>query len=238
MSQPFHIAIDGPVAAGCSTVARLVAERLGFLYIDTGAMYRAAALLALRNQVDLNHESAVVQLIRQSKLELRRPTKQEMDGRLITVLLDGEDISWQIRTNEVSRSSAVVSQHPQVRQVLVKTQQHIAHSQNVIMEGRDIGINVLPQADLKIFLTASEVVRTKRHHLQALSSGRDVSFEYINQELVKRDRRDMNRKTDPLRQADDAMLIDSSDLSIDQIVNLIQARVKARRGELEEVRSG
>lgn len=224
-NKPFQVAIDGPVAAGKGTVARLVAQRLGFLYIDTGAMYRAAALLALRSDASLQDESAVVSLIEAANLEMRAPNETEQDGRPMTLLLNGEDISWAIRTEEVSQGSSKVAVHPQVRAALVKKQQKIAAAQPVVMEGRDITYRVLPDAEIKIFLTANDTVRAKRRHFQLQTKGVDVSFATVHQDLIERDKRDMTRDADPLQQVPDAWVIDTSDLSISQVVDLIVAKV-------------
>lgn len=229
MSKSFQIAIDGPVAAGCSTVARLVAARLGILYVDTGAMYRAAALLAMSNQVDLNDGPKIAKLIEKSQLELMTPTQDQGDGRLITVILDGEDVSWKIRTDEVSKNSALVAKHVAVRQILVKKQQAIAAKNDVVMEGRDITYKVLPQADLKFFLTASEVVRARRYHIQEQSKGRNLTFEQASAELSDRDEHDMKRQLDPLKIVEDAVVIDTSDLMIEQVAEMIEAQAKAYR---------
>jgi CMP/dCMP kinase len=223
----FQIAIDGPVAAGCSTVARLVAERLGFLYIDTGAMYRTAALLAMRNKIDLEDEASLTELVRKSEIRLHKPSAVEQDGRLITVLLNGEDVSWQIRTDEISKNTPVVAKHPKLREVLVEKQQQIAAQNEVVMEGRDITYKVLPNADLKIFLTASDVVRAKRRQMQMQSRGKDIRFEDTYQELLKRDKIDTERKVDPLKIVDEAMVIDTSDLTINQAVDMIEAKSQA-----------
>ena len=227
MSKSFQIAIDGPVAAGCSTVARLLAERLGILYIDTGAMYRTAALLAMRNNIDLEDEVKLTELVKKSKIELSKPLTTEKDGRLITISLNGEDISWQIRTDEVSKNVPVVAKHPKLREVLVKKQQQLAATDDVVMEGRDITYKVLPDADLKIFLTASDVVRAKRRHIQMQSRGKDLSFEETYQELLRRDKIDTERSVDPLKIVADATVIDTSDLTINQVVDVIEAQVKA-----------
>jgi cytidylate kinase len=227
MKKPLHIAIDGPVAAGCSTVARLVAERLGILYVDTGAMYRMSALLALRNpEVDPENEAGVAALVEASAMDMRNPIEGELDGRLITVFLDGEDVSWAIRTDEVSKYSSIVAAHPKVRQLLVKKQQEIAGRRPVVMEGRDITYRVLPDAEIKIYMTASDVVRAKRRHVQEQSKGRDVSFEDVFQELIDRDKRDMERETDPLQIVDGAWVVDTSDLAIEQVVDMIVAKAK------------
>jgi CMP/dCMP kinase len=231
MPKSFQVAIDGPVAAGCSTVARLVAERLGILFIDTGAMYRTAALLAMRNNIDLEDEDKVAELVKKSKIELLDPSSLEQDGRLTTVLLNGEDISWQIRTDEISRNTAVVAKHPKLREVLVRKQQEIAAKSDVIMEGRDITHKVLPNADLKIFLTASEEIRARRRYNQERFKGRDVTFKETHQELIERDKSDMERDADPLKIVEDATVIDTSDLNIDQAVDMIEAQARAIRDE-------
>ncbi len=219
--MPFHIAIDGPVAAGKGTISRLVAERLGFLYVDTGAMYRMTAFLAIKNKVKLTDEEALAKLASSAKMEMRTPTEDEKDGRLSTILLDGEDVSWKIRTEKVSLGASSVAKLAKVRQLLVKKQQEIAEGQDVIMEGRDITYRVLPHADLKIFLTGSDVVRAKRRLTQLLTKGEDVSFNQVLSDLATRDEQDMTRETDPLTIVPDAVVIDTSDLSIQQVVDLI-----------------
>lgn len=220
----FHIAIDGPVAAGKGTVSRLVAQRLNFLYVDTGAMYRMVAYLALQNGLSFQDEAELCLLIQHSQMEMRNPTEDEKDGRLTTVFLNGEDVSWKIRTEEVSAGSSQVAVLPQVRQLLVAKQQQIAQGQNVIMEGRDITYRVLPEADLKIFLTASDLVRAKRRQLQLQTKGEDVSFHTVLADLIERDHRDTTRTADPLKIEDDVWVIDASDLSIDKVVRMIVDR--------------
>lgn len=219
--MPFHIAIDGPVAAGKGTISRLVAERLGFLYVDTGAMYRMTAFLALKNEVKFTDEDALANLAASAKMEMRTPTEDEKDGRLSTILLDGEDVSWKIRTEKVSLGASHVAKLPKVRQLLVKKQQEIAKDQDVIMEGRDITYRVLPHANLKIFLTGSDVVRAKRRLTQLLTKGEDVNFNQVLGDLATRDEQDMTRETDPLTIVPDAVVVDTSDLSIQQVVDLI-----------------
>lgn len=224
--MPLHIAIDGPVAAGKGTVARLVAQRLGLLYVDTGAMYRTTALIALRNDVDPVNEPHVVELLKQSKIEMRNPLPEEQDSRLTTVLLNGEDISWEIRTEQVSQNSSKVASLKAVREHLVEKQQLIAENQDVVMEGRDITYKVLPNATLKIYLTASAETRAKRRHYELQTRGQDVTFEQVYEELQQRDDRDMNRVVDPLKITDDAWVIDSSNLTIEEVVELIVERAK------------
>lgn len=227
MSESFHIAIDGPVAAGKGTISKLVAERLGYIYIDTGAMYRMTALLAIRNQVDLADEAGLAELVSQSQMDMRSPNDDERDGRLSTVLLNGEDVSWKIRTEEVSSGASKVAQYKSVREQLVAKQQQIAIGKNVVMEGRDITYRVLPEAELKIFLTASDTVRAKRRHLQLQTRGEDVSFDVVYRELVERDKLDSERSVDPLQIVPDAWVVDTSELSIAEVVDVIVARVKA-----------
>jgi len=234
MSHIFHIAIDGPVAAGKGTVSKLTAERLGFLYIDTGAMYRMTALLALRHKVSLTDEAELVKLITGSQMEMRNPTDEERDGRLTTVYLDGEDVSWKIRTEDVSNASSKVATYQGVRQALVAKQQKIAESQDVVMEGRDITYRVLPDANLKIYLTASDAVRAKRRHMQLQNRGQDVSLEEVYADLIQRDKQDSQRSVDPLQIVPDAWVLDTSDLEIEDVVELIVAKVTTMQ-EIQKV---
>ncbi len=225
-SSHFEIAIDGPVAAGKGTISRLVADQLGFLYVDTGAMYRVATLMAIEAGTDLANEDAIVRLIRSGFIEMRNPTEYEKDGRLTTVLVDKKDVSWAIRTEKISSKVSLVARLPRVRQVLVEKQQIIARAQDVVMEGRDITYRVLPDANLKIYLTGSDVVRAKRRHLQSLQHGEYVTYEEVFKELKIRDHNDMERVNDPLRIVDDAWVIDTSDLKIGQVVELIVNKVR------------
>lgn len=234
MSEFFQIAIDGPVAAGKGTVSRLLAQKLGFLYVDTGAMYRATALLALREKIDLTNEDEVVSLLEKSKLEMRNPiSPTEIDGRLTTVILDGEDVSWAIRTQECGEGSSKVAVLAKLRQVLVKKQQEIAASQNVVMEGRDITFRVLPDANLKIFLTADLQARAERRRDQYLTKGMNISIEEVIKEIKERDDRDVQRETDPLQIVSDAWVIDTSKLEIEEVVELIADKVEEIRGKNE-----
>jgi len=222
----FQIAIDGPVAAGKGTVSRLVADKLGFLYVDTGAMYRVTALIGIRNQIDLSNQDQLAPLVKKATIHMRNPNSQEKDGRLTTVLLDNEDVSWVIRTEDVSQGASKVAVHPKVRSVLVEKQQQIALEQDVVMEGRDITYRVLPQADLKIYLTANDVVRAKRRHHDLLTKGVDIEFDEVYKDLLERDHRDQSRSVDPLQIVEDAWVIDTSDISIQQVVALIVSKVE------------
>ncbi len=225
----FQMAIDGPVAAGKGTVAKLVATRLGFLYVDTGAMYRTVALLALRQGIDPSVESQVVKILAGTRIELRSPLDSEKDGRLSTVLLNGQDVSWQIRTREVSEAASKVAAHPSVRQYLVEQQQAIAHGADVVMEGRDITYRVLPDAQLKIYLTASEEVRAARRQFQFQEKGEQMSLEQVLSDLRIRDKRDKERGADPLKIVEGAWVLDTSKLGLEEVVEQIMQRVHQLR---------
>src|SRR5579859_271364 len=225
----FQVAIDGPVASGKGTVARLVANRLGMLYVDTGAMYRAVALLAQRHQLLLTDETAILELLSHHRIQLLQPTSDKQDGRLITVLLDDEDISWAIRTEVVSSGSSQVAILPKLREELVRQQQLIAEKQNVVMEGRDITYRVLPNAQLKIFLTASIEKRAERRFLDLQKRGQNISLEAVYNELKERDQRDSQRLADPLQVVKDAWVLDTSDLTIEQAVEHIAKRAEELR---------
>lgn len=225
-AQSFQIAIDGPVAAGKGTISRLVADRLGFLYVDTGAMYRVTGMLADRAGVSIDDENALVELVEKVTIQMRNPSETEKDGRLTTVLVDDIDESWSIRTEKIGDLASKVATYQKVRAVLVAKQQEIAQSQNVVMEGRDITYRVLPDAQLKIYLTANEIVRAKRRQFQLQTRGMLAEFEEVYQELIERDKRDSQRTTDPLTILPEAWVIDSSDLSIDQVVDIIVGKAK------------
>lgn len=212
------IAVDGPAGAGKSTIAREVAKRLGITYIDTGAMYRAVALNVLRNNVDINDDIQINRLIDQTDIAIK-------DGR---VYLNGEDVSGKIRDREISSLSSPVSAIPYVRKKLVEMQRKLAQCQSVIMDGRDIGTNVLKDADIKIFLTASIDERSKRRYLELKNKGSDVDLESVKSEIIKRDETDRNRKINPLRPADDAMIIDTTGRGVEDVIDEILDIIKAR----------
>lgn len=225
----FHIAIDGPVAAGKGTVSKLTADRLGFLYIDTGAMYRVTALLGLLNNVDWDDEDGLTELVNKSEIDMHNPTADEADGRLTTVTLNQEDVSWKIRTPEVGNGSSKVAVHPKVRKALVTKQQKIAEGKNIVMEGRDITSVVLPNADLKIYLTATDTERAKRRQLELQMKGHDVTLEEVHKDLIERDERDMNRVSDPLKIVPDAWVLDTTELDVEEVVDSIVKRVTDMR---------
>jgi cytidylate kinase len=227
----FQIAIDGPVAAGKGTVAKLVGQRLGLLYIDTGAMYRVSVLLATRHgvPVELAHEDEIVALIEPAEIVLRAPTEEERDGRLSTVLVNGEDVSWEIRTEDVSALAAIVAALPKVRAALVRKQQAIAANQDVIMEGRDITYRVLPEAQLKIYLTADANSRAQRRLQDLQRRGTDIQYDTVFADLEARDAHDMGREHDPLKIIDEAWVLDTTSMTIEEAVDAIVAKAEQLR---------
>jgi len=223
----FQIAIDGPVAAGKGTIAKLLAKRLNFLYVDTGAMYRVTALLAHQNNISWDDEPNVAKIVAATSIHMRNPEGEELDGRQTTVIVDGQDVSWKIRTEEIGKGASEVAKLPEVRKVLVEKQQHIAASQDVVMEGRDITYRVLPEAQLKIYLTADESSRAKRRYQELIHRGEDVSFEAVLADLIDRDKKDQERSVDPLQIVADAWVLDTTTLSIEEVVDAIETRVKS-----------
>ena len=207
-----QIAIDGPAGAGKSTVAKLVADRLGYLYIDTGAMYRAAALLALEQGVSFDDAEGLTSLIRGNDITLDPASSG------CRVLINGRDVSRDIRLPEVGNAASPVSAVAEVRRLLVAMQQELAARRPVVMDGRDIGTVVLPDAACKIFLTASPRVRAQRRAKELLQKGLTVDIDQVEREIRERDERDSTRSASPLRQAEDAVLVDSSDMGIEEVV--------------------
>jgi cytidylate kinase len=230
----FQIAIDGPVAAGKGTVSRKLAERLEYLYVDTGATYRVATLIAMRNNFNFDNLDqqvvedvvALTKLVDVSQLDMRIPVEGERDGRLITVLLNKEDVSWPIRNEKVSAKVYIVAKIPEVREVLVRKQQEIAAANDVVMEGRDITYRVLPEAQLKIYLDATQEERIRRRIEQLDHRGETYDKEDVIKEIKKRDEIDMNREADPLKITEDAWHFDATGLSIDETVDQIVDRVR------------
>jgi CMP/dCMP kinase len=233
-TQPFQIALDGPVAVGKSTIARILAQRLGFLYVDTGAMYRATALLALRNGVDPTDENALAALLLNHSITLASPQGKQDDGRKITVFLDEDDVSWEIRTEEVSHAASYVALYQKVREQLVQQQQEIASTMNVVMEGRDITFRVLPNAQLKIFLSASEEKRAQWRHEELLGRGQDVTLEEVKAELQERDLRDRTRTVDPLHLVDDAWNFDRSEYTLEETIAQIEQKARSLWQKINE----
>jgi cytidylate kinase len=224
MSEFAHVAIDGPAGSGKTTVARALAARLGILYLDTGAMYRAVALAALRAGLDPGDEVAVEQLARE------RPVRVDFDAahpRGFRVFAGPEEFGPELESNEVSRVVSQVAAYPRVRELMVERQRAIAAAGPVVMAGRDIGTVVLPAAPVKIFLTASSDARTARRFAELSRRGAEVAAEDVRAQLGERDRLDENRAVAPLRAAPGATVIDSSRLSVDEVVERIAALVAA-----------
>jgi cytidylate kinase len=214
-----RIAIDGPAGAGKSTVARRVAERLSYLYIDTGAMYRAATLIVTRRNIRLSDNERAGAAIDQSEIALLPPDERS-SGRQ-RILIDGADETENIRTREITNQVSAVSALPAVRERMVAKQRQMAEKGAVVLDGRDIGTVVLPDADIKVFLTASPELRAERRLKELQQSGQSVDFQTILQETVERDRKDSTRTIAPLKQAEDAVVVDSDNLSIEEVVKKI-----------------
>lgn len=217
-----NIAIDGPGGAGKSTIARAVAAELGFIYVDTGALYRAVGLNALRHGIDTRNIDGIVKMLDETDVSL-----SFVDGEQ-RVMLNGEDVSTAIRLPEASMAASNVSAIPAVRQFLFDLQRKIAEENNCLMDGRDIGSVVLPNADLKLFMTASPETRAQRRFDELKAKGEDVKYSEILDELNKRDYQDSHREIAPLKQADDAILFDTSDLSFDEVKNKLIAMIKEK----------
>lgn len=212
-----NIAIDGPAGAGKSTIAKLIAKKLGYIYVDTGAMYRAMALYLLREGVDKESAPAIEEACKRADISI-----EFINGEQV-VTLNGENVNGLIRTEEVGKMASVSSVNPKVREKLVALQQKLASEKSVVMDGRDIGTVVLPDAYLKIYLTASAKVRAKRRFDELSLKGEQCDFDVILKDIIERDERDMTREISPLRQADDAILLDSSDMTIEMVANKVIA---------------
>lgn len=215
MSKIFNIAIDGPAGAGKSTIARKAAEKLGFVYVDTGAMYRAIGLYFLANNIDLDDDTAIENACRNIKITIEYKNSEQQ------IILNGENVSGKVRTEEAGKMASKVSVFIPVREKLVELQKELAMKENVIMDGRDIGTCVLPDADVKIYLTAGSRVRAMRRLNELKEKGIESDIEEIEKNIIERDKADMTRENSPLKQADDAILIDSSDMNIDEVINSI-----------------
>lgn len=219
MSTPRTIAIDGPAGAGKSTIGALVAERLGYVFLDTGAMYRAMALAALDRGTDLADPAALERLARQAKIVIGPPTVR--DGRAYSVLLDGRDVTWLIREGRIDRVVSEVARIPGVRDALVDQQRALAKRGRVVMVGRDIGTVVLPDAERKIFLTASAAERARRREEELAARGEKRSRQELLQEILRRDQIDSEREVAPLRAAADAVVVETDGDSVGQALEKI-----------------
>ena len=215
-----NIAIDGPAGAGKSTIAKKVAKTLGYIYVDTGAMYRAMALYMIKLGIDPENANAIEEACKSADIGI-----EYRDGEQV-VLLNGENVTAYLRTEEVGNMASVTSVNGKVREKLVELQQKLAKTKDVVMDGRDIGTVVLPNAEVKVYLTASSLVRAKRRALELEAKGEAVDLAKIEADIIDRDNRDMTREISPLKQAVDATLIDSSYMNIDEVVEAILNLVK------------
>jgi len=224
MENKISIAIDGPAAAGKSTVAKIVAEKLSYIYIDTGAMYRALTYKAIYNQLNLEDEALLFDTLLSTVIELKPSDKGQL------VFLDNHDVTDLIRTSEVTNSVSYVARQPKVREEMVKRQQAFATKGGVVMDGRDIGTHVLPNAEVKVFLLASVEERAERRHAENLEKGFSSDLEKLKEEIAKRDKIDSEREVAPLKKANDAIEIDTTSLSIPDVVEKIMTLVHERIG--------
>ena len=213
------IAIDGPAGAGKSTIAKLVAKKLDYIYVDTGAMYRAIAYELVRTGVDIEDEKALTDACANMKIEIK------YEGGVQQVYMNGENVTPYLRTEETGKRASKSSAKAPVRAALLDIQRNMAVEHNVVMDGRDIGTNVLPNAETKIYLTASADERANRRYKELTEKGEAADYEKIKADIIDRDERDMNRDIAPLKQAEDAVLVDSSDMTIDEVVAEILSHV-------------
>ena len=218
-----NIAIDGPAGAGKSTIAKLLAAKLGILYLDTGAMYRAVGLKALNTGVDIADASAVEKMLVDTKIDVKQ------EGGVHHVYLDGKDVSVDIRENRVSKAASDISAVPCVRYKMVELQREIAAKCDTVLDGRDIGTFVLPNAEHKIFLTASAEERAKRRYAELKAKGSDLTFEQIKEDILKRDYNDSHRALAPLKKADDATEVDTTSMTIEEVTEKLCAIIGAKK---------
>lgn len=219
----YNIAIDGPAGAGKSTIAKAVAKKMNLIYVDTGMMYRAISLFMLRQKIDLQDREKIVDACKNVEVTIRYENGMQM------VFLNGENVSDCLRTEEVGNTASVISPIPEVRRKLVELQRRLAAESDCIMDGRDIGTCVLPDAQKKIYLTASSEVRAKRRYDELTAKGEACDLKKIREDIEERDYRDMHRETSPLKQAEDAVLVDTSDMTKEEVVEKIIALCVGRQ---------
>ncbi|MED0874006.1 (d)CMP kinase [Bacillus mobilis] len=219
MDKRISIAIDGPAAAGKSTVAKVVAKKLSYVYIDTGAMYRAITYAALEQKVDIENEEQLMKVVKHVNIEFQQGENTQL------VFLNGQDVSEVIRTPDVTNRVSIVAKHRLVREEMVRRQQELAEKGGVVMDGRDIGTHVLPDAEVKIFMLASVEERAERRHLENMNKGFDSNLEQLKEEIAQRDKLDSEREVSPLKKADDALELDTTSLSIEEVVQEIMSIV-------------
>ncbi len=211
----YNVAIDGPAGAGKSTIAKAVAKKMNFIYVDTGAMYRAMALFMIREGVSAEDSAAISAKCREADISIGHENGEQV------VYLNGENVNQYLRTEEVGNMASATSVQPAVRVKLVELQQALAAKSDCIMDGRDIGTCVLPGAQVKIYLTASSAVRAKRRYDELIAKGEKCDLAKIQEDIEERDYRDMHREHSPLKQAEDAILVDSSDMTIEEVIHKI-----------------
>lgn len=216
------IAIDGPAGAGKSTIAKLVAKELGFIYVDTGALYRAIAHYLVTNQIDIEDEAALTKACAGISVAI------EYEKGVQQVYLNGENVTPYLRTEETGNMASKSSAKSPVRAALLDLQRDMAKQHDVVMDGRDIGTNVLPKAEVKIYLTASSKERADRRYRELVKKGEQADIDKIEADIIERDERDMNRSIAPLKQAEDAVFVDSSDMGIDEVVGVILSNVRKK----------
>ena len=220
----YAVAIDGPAGAGKSTIAKRLSSGLGVIYVDTGAMYRAMALYMIKKGISAEDNDGISKACQDADISI-----DFADGEQV-VILNGENVNGLIRTEEVSRMASITSKNPDVRTKLVELQRKLAKSKSVVMDGRDIGTVVLPDAKVKIYLTASSAVRAKRRYDELTAKGEKCDLAVIEADIIERDERDMNREIAPLKQADDAVLVDTSDMGIDEVhqrlLDIVNEKIK------------
>ena len=219
----YNVAIDGPAGAGKSTIAKMVAKKLGFIYVDTGAMFRAIALYLLRNNIKEEETEKISSSVEEIQVTIAYENGEQQ------VILNNENVSSFIRTEEVGKMASVAAKNKDVRQKLLELQRSLAKTENVIMDGRDIGTHVLPNAEVKIYLTASSKERARRRHLELTEKGISCDIDTIEKDIIARDEQDMNRAIAPLKKAEDAILLDSSDMTIEEVVEKIMNIIKLHR---------
>jgi cytidylate kinase len=223
--KPSTIAIDGPAASGKSTVGQLLARRLGYLYFDTGVMYRAATWAGLARGISIQDEAAMTEMAEQLRIDVTPPTVD--DGRQYTVLADGVDITWDIRTPEIDENVSTVSAYPGVRRAMVMQQRRVAAQEPVVMVGRDIGTVVLPDADLKLYLDADVEERARRRWREVQARGQEADFEPVLASMRRRDEIDSHRDVSPLRVAEGARILDTTDLDIEEVLTAAEQIIEA-----------
>ena len=211
----YNIAVDGPAGAGKSTIAKAVAKRMNLIYVDTGSMYRALALFIVRQKIALDDRKKIIENCGEADVTIRYE-----DG-IQVVYLNGENVNPYLRTEEVGNMASLTSKNPKVRERLTQLQKELARQNDVVMDGRDIGTCVLPDADVKVYLTASVEVRARRRYDELTAKGVSCDIHQIEEDIAKRDEQDMNREIAPLKQAEDAVLVDSSNMTIDEVVQAI-----------------